>query len=221
MSWKYLYMSLFAAMIMIMPGIAMAAADVAEVTYEDGKKQVFKLNRDASLIRRVMFDSENRKDRLVVTYRDDTHQVFMLNAKMDRIKRLVFEGGDAVQRPPAEPKPVTKGSDRWARETYVPSDTELGRVWQVTERCGNIIWTSTWTRRGASNVFDAYWKANTGDKFSGIMEFRELSGGIIELYRSDKAATYKGTLSKDRKRVINGWATWYAPNCQPWYAVID
>jgi hypothetical protein len=216
----FCYIYLIVAFALVFPATALATKDIAKVTYKDGKTQVFKLNRDASLIRRVMFDSEKPKDRLVVTYRDDTHQVFKLKKKVPRIKRLVFDGGDRVERPP-KPRTPKPAPGLRAPETFVPTGAELGSVWQVTERCGNIIWTGTWTRRGASNIFDAFWQANTGDKLSGIVEFREISGGRITLYRSDNGGNYEGTLSHDGKRVINGWATWYAPNCLPWFAVID
>jgi hypothetical protein len=220
MFWHILLIAAFA---MALPSMALAASDTAKVTYKNGKKQVFHLNRDASLIRRVMFDSEKPKDRLVVTYRDDTHQVFKLKQKVSRIKRLVFDGGDKVEKPPKPPAPKAsaKVPGQWAAESFVPSGADLGSVWQVTEKCGRITWSGTWTRRGMSNIFDAYWVANTGDKLTGIVEFREISGGRMSLYRADMGGSYEGTLSRDRRRVINGWATWYSPNCLPWFAVID
>ena len=220
---KILYISIAAFLALIMADTVHASPDIAKVTYQDGKHEVFHLNRDASLIRRVLFDSANKNDRMVVTYRDDTHQVFKLKERIVRIKSIVLEGGDKVELPPRSvpTRPAESSFEPATAGAFVPSDINLGSSWQVTEKCGNITWKGIWTRRGASNIFDARWSANTGDKLSAVIEFRNISGGRMTLHRSDKGGAYTGTLSEDKKRVINGWATWYAPNCLPWYAVID
>lgn len=214
---KFFFTSVFAILVMLLPQFALASGAAAKVSYKDGKKQVFKLNRSASLVRRIMFDRYKSKDRLVVTYRDDTHQVFVLKKKLSLVKRLVFEGEAARVASPQLPSRTYNA----ARDTGLTLHNELGRTWKVTERCAGQIWSGTWTRRGSSNIFDAFWESNSGGKLNSVVELREVSNNKMSLYRIDKNGYYEATLSQDGKRIINGWATWYAPNCMPWFAVID
>jgi len=207
-----------AIFLLIVPRFLIASGSIAKVSYKNGSNQVFHLNRSASTIRRVMFDKDKSRDRLVVTYGDATHQVFVLKQALAQVKRLVFEGGDkqeASMNPLTQPYNAGRMSDRF------PVFAELGQVWKVTEKCGGKIWTGTWTRRGNSNIFDAYWTSNTGGKLTDVVEFAQISDSRLKLYRSGKEGYYEVTLSRDRKRAINGWATWYTPNCMPWFAVID
>jgi len=215
---KFVYMLITAIFVLSVPRFSVASGSLAKVTYKDGSNQVFHLNRSASTIRRVMFDKDKSRDRLVVTYRDDTHQVFVLKKSIAKVKRLVFEGGDKGH---VSKNPPARTFDAGRMAARLPVNAELGQVWKVTENCGGLIWTATWTRRGSSNIFDAYWTSNTGGKFTGIVEFAGISDSTVKLYRNDKNGYYEVTLSQDRKRAINGWATWYPPNCMPWYAVIE
>jgi len=215
---KFFITSVFAILAMLLPQFALASGAVAKVTYKDGKKQVFKLNRRASLVRRIMFDTYKSKDRLVVTYKDDTHQVFVLKKRLSLVKRLVFEG-ETVKYAASRSSTQTYNAARM--DSGFTVHNELGQSWKVTERCGVLMWSGTWTRRGSSNIFDAYWESSSGGKLNSVVELREISDNKLSLFRTDKNGYYEATLSQDGRRIINGWATWYTPNCSPWFAVID
>lgn len=200
------------------------AADRIVVNYTNKTTQKFKMSRNASMIRRIMFDDERSGDRIVVTYHDDTHQVFTLKASIAKIKRLYFESSDsapsASMRPSAKPVPPPQSPSASADFAIAPDGPRLGSIWTVTETCGGERWTGIWTRRGGSALFDAIWKSSRGRNRRTTVEISEISDGMVKLYREDAHGYYEGEFSSDGKRVINGWASWYEPNCQSWYAVI-
>ena len=84
----------------------------------------------------------------------------------------------------------------------------LGRFWRVNE-IG--VWEGTWTRRGDSNVFDAYWKHTNGSEERDVITFKyTLDDGQIVLSRPG-TGEYRGKLSADGKKIVDGTATWYRP----------
>lgn len=201
---------------LIIPPRMLFAADMMVINYTNMSTQKFAINRNASMIRRIMFDDEKSGDRIVLTYYDDTHQVFKLKSGINKIKRLVFESTEMPSgkaQPPREPAAV-------AAPLIIPDGPNLGSIWTVTESCGGELWTGVWTRREGSSTFDAVWKSSRGKKRTSIVGISEISDGRIKLYREDTHGYYDGLISHDGKRVINGWASWYEPNCLSWFAVI-
>jgi hypothetical protein len=94
----------------------------------------------------------------------------------------------------------------------IPADC-LGRVWHITE--GDATWAGTWTRRGNTNIFDAYWKKTTGEEQRAVLTM-EVNGSQVVIQRgSDR---YYGTISSDC-RTIEGTASWYQ-SWMKWSAVI-
>ena len=94
----------------------------------------------------------------------------------------------------------------------IPSDC-LGRIWHITE--GDATWAGTWTRRGNTNIFDAYWKRTTGEEQRAVLTM-EVSGSQVVINCGNDR--YSGTLSSDC-RTIEGTASWYQ-SWMKWSAVI-
>ena len=46
-------------------------------------------------------------------------------------------------------------------------------------------WYGTWTRRGNSNVYDAYWRHTSGREHRGTVEFRGMDGQRFTFFRAD------------------------------------
>jgi len=218
---------LAALAMLLVPAHAFSSGACAKVTYKDGGGESLKLNREPSDIRRFMFDTDKAGDRMVITYWDDTHQVFKLKKKASDIKRLVFE--DGKRGPGMTSAPLKEAYSADARQAPVTAGTglvqigqeDIGNIWKVKEKCGGSEWKSTWVRRGSSHIFDATWEGAGGIKKAGVLEYEGIDHNRIKIYRPDMNGYYEGTLSEDRNRIINGWASWYQPNCLPWFAAIE
>lgn len=98
-----------------------------------------------------------------------------------------------------------------------PTDLlRLGNTWQVTECCG---WTGTWTRRPATNTFDAAWRHTNGAAARDIITLTQWNKqtGEVVLTRAGNNGTYKGTFDATTGRILRGQASWY-PAGQQWSA---
>jgi hypothetical protein len=77
------------------------------------------------------------------------------------------------------------------------STVAVGEVWKVVES-GN--WNGVWTRRAASNVFDAVWTGPQGGLVTGVMTFTQ-DGSYVEFQRTESTdgnlCHYVGTLAPD------------------------
>jgi hypothetical protein len=82
----------------------------------------------------------------------------------------------------------------------------LGNVWSVNE---NGYWMGTWTRRGSTDTFDAVWKNNVDSQvIKDVLKVTEIKDNKITIYREGLKGNYYGTLSEDKKKIINGTCTW-------------
>lgn len=103
---------------------------------------------------------------------------------------------------------VSSGERRAAPVAVAPA---LGSRWEIHEEIPGRYWNGVWTRRAGTDLFDAVWRdSQTGASFSDVVELREVSRGMVRLYRRGTQGYYTGTLSPDRT-FIRGSASWYPP----------
>jgi hypothetical protein len=85
-----------------------------------------------------------------------------------------------------------------------------GRVWKVEEPdFEGGTWYGTWTRRGDTNVYDAYWRHTSGREHRGTVEFRGIDGRRVAFFRQDVNGTYSGQIGSDGRSIRGGTTTWY------------
>jgi hypothetical protein len=85
-----------------------------------------------------------------------------------------------------------------------------GRVWAVEEPdFEGGTWRGTWTRRGNSSVYDAYWRHTSGREHRGTVEFRGIDGRRFTFFRPDVNGTYSGEIGSDGRSIRGGTASWY------------
>lgn len=82
----------------------------------------------------------------------------------------------------------------------------LPDVWTVNEV---QVWTGTWVRRPGTNLYDATWRHRDGQVAKDVLEFESLQGDRLTILRRSLNGRYTATVSPDRKRLLNGTATWY------------
>ncbi len=100
---------------------------------------------------------------------------------------------------------------------------EIGSVWTVEETISDPdnVWLGTWTRQGDTNTFDAVWRHKTdGREVKGVVEFRQVEGNQVVLFRAATNGNYRGTLSADGRQITSGTADWYRPEMS-WTATIE
>jgi hypothetical protein len=101
--------------------------------------------------------------------------------------------------------PSSRSSANAPKQAFDP-----GRVWTVEEPdFAGGIWYGTWTRRGNSSVYDAYWRHTSGREHRGTVEFRGIDGRRITFFRQDVNGTYSGELGSDGRSIRGGTTTWY------------
>lgn len=96
--------------------------------------------------------------------------------------------------------------------------TLLGRVWDETESG----WTGVWTRRGASNVFDAAWTTQRGQRAQAVLTI-DLRGNQVTVSRRDPSGgtcRYTGLIASDLRTVRGTYNCTWAPGQIPWSASI-
>lgn len=94
---------------------------------------------------------------------------------------------------------------------------DLGSVWRVRE----TDWECTWVRRGRSDTFDGRWTSvRNGREVTDVVRLESVRGDQVVLYREGTRGRYYGTLSRDRRRVVDGRADWYKSGGS-WSAVIE
>lgn len=101
--------------------------------------------------------------------------------------------------------PSSRSSANAPQQAFDP-----GRVWTVEEPdFAGGTWYGTWTRRGNSSVYDAYWRHTSGREHRGTVEFRGIDGRRITFFRQDVNGTYSGELGSDGRSIRGGTTTWY------------
>lgn len=96
----------------------------------------------------------------------------------------------------------------------------VGRVWHVTEDGG---WTGTWTRRGASLVFDGVWHSSAGT-VTGVLRMA-VQGASVHIQSRKQSngsdVDYQGTLSKDGRSIKGSLTVLGRRGSSSWKARID
>jgi hypothetical protein len=77
-----------------------------------------------------------------------------------------------------------------------PTPDILGSAWQQSENG----WSGVWTRRGASEVFDAVWTLN-GVRVTAVLTMTRTGANTVSIYRKDTSDTeevdYAATIAPD------------------------
>lgn len=112
---------------------------------------------------------------------------------------------DAGLRPTPPAPPSTSG--------------EPGFIWFVQESG----WDGTWTRRGASNVFDAIWTSGGATVTAVMTVVRQ--GNNVTITRTNSSdgndCTYSGTIGADGHSVSGTYTCTRYPGPFPWHGIID
>jgi len=95
----------------------------------------------------------------------------------------------------------------------------LGRVWHVSESG----WAGTWTRRDATNVFDAVW-TDRGGRITAVLTISR-SGNQVRIERTNSSdgnnCTYEGTVGPDGQTVQGQYGCTKHPGPFPWTGTIS
>lgn len=87
---------------------------------------------------------------------------------------------------------------------------DAGGIWTVEEPdFEGGTWYGTWTRRGNSNVYDAYWRHTSGREHRGTVEFRGIEGQRVTFFRPDVNGSYYGQIGADGHSIQGGTTSWY------------
>ncbi len=95
----------------------------------------------------------------------------------------------------------------------------LGRIWHVSESG----WAGTWTRRDATNVFDAVW-TDRGGRITAVLTIVR-SGDHVRIERTNSSdgnnCTYEGTVGPDGRTVEGQYGCTKHPGPFPWTGTIS
>lgn len=81
------------------------------------------------------------------------------------------------------------------------------KIREATTKPGDGVYEATWTRRGASNIYDGAWiYLPTGQKFSDVLEVRGVENGKLTVYRQGNKGTYSFPMANGKP--ARGTATW-------------
>jgi len=102
----------------------------------------------------------------------------------------------------------------------VPYDDELGEAWEMEEAA---CWRGVWTRRGRSNVWDAYWIHPRGERARARLEIENRGHNVVvkRTHLNGYSCRYDGKISGDWWEVTGTYrCSWEPQTVMPWRAQI-
>ena len=105
-------------------------------------------------------------------------------------------------------------------EPQAPYGNVLGDSWEMEE---SACWRGIWTRRGRSNVWDAYWIHPRGERARAVLTIRN-SGRqvtVVRTHRGGQSCRYVGKISRDWWEISGTYrCNWEPQTVMPWWAQI-
>ena len=121
-------------------------------------------------------------------------------------------------QPLSEVPPVPPPSRNF--DPSVPYGDELGDAWEMEEVS---CWRGVWTRRGRSNLWDAYWIHPRGERARAVLRIRSRGRGVsvTRAHPNGYSCHYTGTISADWWEISGTYrCSWEPETVLPWRAQI-
>lgn len=102
----------------------------------------------------------------------------------------------------------------------VPYGDELGEAWEMEEAA---CWRGIWTRRGRSNVWDAYWIHPRGERARAVLRIQNQGHDVMvtRAHSNGHSCRYEGKISGDWWEITGSYrCTWEPETIVPWRAQI-
>jgi hypothetical protein len=101
-----------------------------------------------------------------------------------------------------------------------PYGDELGDAWEMEEVA---CWRGIWTRRGRSNVWDAYWIHPRGERARAVLKIHNRGHDVVvsRTHSNGSSCRYEGQISGDWWEITGTYrCTWEPQTVLPWRAQI-